>query len=133
MMADVARGAVAVVGHRLDDDGNAARAVAFVGDGFVAVALAGGGRLFEDALDVVVRHIGRLGLGDDGREAGVVGRVGHAAALFDRDDHFLGNLRKGCRALCVLRALRFLNVMPLGMSGHGVSSLRISFLPYILS
>ena len=124
MMADVARGAVAVVGHGLDDDGNAARAVAFVGDGLVAVALTGGSRLFEHTLDVVVRHVGRLGLGDDGREAGVIRGVGDAAALLDGYDHFLGDLRKGSRALCVLRALGFLNVMPLGMSGHEESSLQ---------
>ena len=133
MMADVARGAVAVVGHGLDDDGDAARAVAFVGDGLVAVALTGGSRLFEHTLDVVVRHVGRLGLGDDGRQTGVIGRVCHATAFFDGNDHFLRNFGKGRRALCVLRALRFLNVMPLGMSGHVVSSLRYNIACYFIT
>lgn len=120
MVADTACGAVAVVGHRLDDDSNAAGAVALVGDGFVVVAAAGCRCFFQHALDVVVRHIGGLGLGDDGREAGVIRGVGDAAALLDGYDHFLGDLRKGSRALCVLCALGFLNVMPLGMSGHEV-------------
>ena len=119
-MADAARGTVAVVGHGLDDDGDAAGAMALVGDGLVVVAAAGRGCFFEHALDVVVRHVGGLGLGDDGGKAGVVRRVGDAAALLDGYDHFLGDLRKGSRALCVLRALGFLNVMPLGMSGHVV-------------
>ena len=123
VMAHVARGAVAVVGHCLDDHGNAAGAVALVGDGLVGVAAAGGSRLFQHALDVVVRHVGRLGLCDGGGQTRVVQRVGDAAALLDRDDHFLGNLRKRGGALGVLRALRFLDVMPLGMSGHRYSSL----------
>ena len=76
------------------------------------------------SLDVVVRHIGSLGLGDDGRKTGVIRRVGNTAALLDRDDHFLGDLGKCRRALGVLRALGFLNVMPLGMSGHEESSLQ---------
>ena len=60
MVADTACGAVAVVGHRLDDDSNAAGAVALVGDGFVVVAAAGCRCFFQHALDVVVRHIGGL-------------------------------------------------------------------------
>ena len=79
-----------------------------------------GRRLFQHALDVVVRHVGGLGLGDDGCKAGVIRGVGDAAAFLDGNDHFLGNFREGRRALGVLRALRFLNVMPLGMSGHEV-------------
>ena len=73
-MADLGRGALAVVGQRLDDDGHAAGAVALVGDGLVVVGVAGAERLVDGALDVVVGHVGGLGLGDDGGEAGVVRR-----------------------------------------------------------
>ena len=120
MVAHVAGGAVAVVGHGFDDDGDAARAVALVDNGLIRIALTGGSGLFEHALNVVVGHVGRLGLGDDGRQTRIVRRIGHAAALFDRDDHFLGNLGKRSCAFGVLCALGLLNVMPLGMSGHGV-------------
>ena len=42
-----------------------AGAVAFISDGFVAVATACAGSLFKTTLDVVVGHIGGLGLCDD--------------------------------------------------------------------
>ena len=133
MMADAARGTVAVVGHGLDDDGDAAGTVALVGDGFVVVAAAGRRRFFQHALDVVVRHVRCLCLGDDGSKTGVIGRVCHAAAFFDGNDHFLRNLGKGSGTLGVLCALRFLNVMPLGMSGHVVSSLRYNITRYFIT
>jgi hypothetical protein len=110
-------GAVAVVGHGFHDHRHAAGAVAFVGNGLVVVA-ARACRLFQAALDVVVGHVGGLGLGDDGGQAGVIGGV-RTAALLHRDDQLLGDLGEGCRALGVLRALGFLDVMPFGMSGHG--------------
>ena len=113
----VARGAVAVVGHGLDYDGDAARAVALVGHGLVVIRAAGAESLVYRALDVVVGHIRCLGLCDDRGETGVVGGVA-AAALLDRDYHLAGNLGKGLSPLGVLRALGFLYVMPLGMSGQ---------------
>ena len=132
MMADVARGAVAVVGHGLNDDGDAARTVSFVSNRFVAVALTGGGSLFQHALDVVVRHVCCLCLGDDGSKTGVIGGV-CPAALLHRDDQLFGKLGKGSGTLGVLCALRFLNVMPLGMSGHVVSSLRYNITRYFIT
>ena len=84
------------------------------------------GSLLQAALDVVVGHVGSLGLGDDGCQTGVVGRVGDTAAFLDSDDQFLCDLGEGGSSHSVLRALGFLNVMPFGMSGHGLSSSRSS-------
>ena len=114
-VAHVGGGAVAVIGHGLDDDGDAAGAVALVGDGLVIVRVAAAERLFDGALYIVVGHVRGLGLGDDCGKAGVVGGIS-AAALLDGDDHLSGDLGEGLRALGVLRALSLLYVVPLGMS-----------------
>ena len=114
-------GPVPVVGHGLHNDGHAAGAVAFVGDGLIVVPT-GTGSLLQATLDVVVGHVGGLGLGDDGSQPGVVGGIG-AAALLHRNDQLLGDLGEGSRALGILCALGFLNVMPFGMSGHCISTL----------
>ena len=120
-MADLRCGALAVIGQRFDDDGHAAGAVTLIGDGLVVVGVAGAQRLVDGALDVVVGHVGGLGLGHDGRETGVVIRIARAA-LLDGDDDLLGDLGEGGAALGVSRALRLLNIVPLGMSGHDVIS-----------
>ena len=120
-MAHLGGGAVAVVGHRFDDDGDTRRAIAFVGDGLVVIGVAGAERLVDRTLDVVIRHIGGFRLGDDSCEAGIVIGVA-AAALFDGHDHLAGDLRERLRALGILRAFGFLYVMPLGMSGHSYNS-----------
>ena len=105
-MANIGRGAVAVIGHGVHDDGDAGGAVAFVGNSFVVIGRAAAERLFNGALDVVVRHIG-------------VGS-GVAAAFLNGNDHFTGDLGERLCALGVLGAFGFLYVMPLGMSGHAV-------------
>ena len=67
---------------------------------------------------VVVGHVGGLGLGDDGGQTGVVGRIGDTAALLDSHDQLLGDFGEGGSTLGVLCALGLLDVMPFGMSGH---------------
>ena len=120
-MAHLGGGAVAVIGHCLNDDGDTGRAVAFISDGLVVIRVAGAERLVDRTLDVVIRHIGGFCLGNDSCEAGIVIGVA-AAALFDGHDHLAGDLRERLRALGVLRAFGFLYVMPLGMSGHSYNS-----------
>ena len=107
--------AVAVIAHGLDDYGDAAGAVALIGDGLVVIGIAAAERLFDGALYIVVGHVRGLGLGDDGGEAGVIRGV-PASALLDGDYHLSGYLGEGLRALSVLSALGFLYVVPLGMS-----------------
>ena len=60
-----------------------------------------------------------LALATDGSQAGVVGGVAAAAGL-DGHDHFAGDLGEDLRALGVSRALGFLYVVPLGVSGHNI-------------
>ena len=120
-MADLRRGALAVVGQCLDDDGHAAGAVALVGDGLVVVGVARAERLIDGALDVVVGHVGSLRLGNDGCETGVIIGVARAALLNGNDD-LLGDLSEGGAALGVSRTLRLLDIVPLGMSGHDMIS-----------
>ena len=114
-VAHLGGGAVAVVGEGVHDNGHAVGAVALVGHVLVGVGVAGAQGPVNGALDVVVGHVGRLGLGDDGGQAGVVVGVAAAAGL-DRHDHLAGDLGEYLRALGVRRALRFLNIVPLGMS-----------------
>ena len=62
-VADLRPGAVAVVGHRLDEHRDAARAVALVDDGLPVLGVrAGAGALGDRPLDVVLGHRGVLGL-----------------------------------------------------------------------
>src|SRR5690606_79604 len=59
--ADAGRGAVAIVGQRLDDQGDAAGAVAFVAD-FLVILAPGRRGLVDRALDIVLGHGLRLGV-----------------------------------------------------------------------
>ena len=125
-MAHVSSGTVTGVGHGLHDNGNAGGAIAFVGDGLIVVTGTGAGGLLQHALDVIVGHVGGLGLDDDSGQAGVVGGIGRAAFLHSHDE-LLGDLGKGGSALGVLCALGLLYVMPFRMSGH-----KSSFLPVLV-
>ncbi len=108
--ADVGGGAVAVVGQGLDDDGDAARAVAFVAD-FVVVLAVGAGGLLDGALDIVLRH--RLGLGVLDRQAQtrVHRRVGQARLGGDGD--FARQLGEHFRPHGILTALAVHDVFKL--------------------
>ena len=120
-VADLRGGAVAVVGEGLHDNGHAAGAVALVDHVLEVVGVTGAQSLVDGALDVVIGHVGGLGLGDDGGQAGVVVGVA-AAALLHRHDHLAGDLGEDLGALGVGSALGLLDIMPFGMSGHGYDS-----------
>ena len=112
--ADLGRGPVAVVGLRLDEDRDAARAVALVDDLLELLGLAAAGRLVDRPLDVVGRHVDRARL-LDGEPEPVV-RVGVAAALARRDADLARDLREEGAALGVVDALLALDRGPLGMT-----------------
>lgn len=57
MVTDIAGGAVFVVGQAFDDQRNAARTIAFVGDVFVFFAIGGADAFLDGAVDVVVWHV----------------------------------------------------------------------------
>ncbi len=114
-MAHVGPSTVAIVGQSVDQDRDATRAVALVEDCLDRVGLTALARAFGDrALDVVLRHRRRLGLGDRERQRRVAGRV--TAAVTRRHGH-------GARELCELLSaprvddrLLVLDRSPLGMS-----------------
>ena len=114
-MADFRGGALAVVGEGLHNDGHAAGTIALVSNGLIVIGVACAQGLIDGALNVIVGHIGGLGLSNNGGQAGVIGRIA-AATLLHRHNDLLGDLSKGSAALGVSRALGFLNIVPLGMS-----------------
>ena len=93
--ADLGGGPVAIVGLRLDEDRDAARAVALVDDLLELLGVAAAGRLVDRALDVVGGHVDRAGL-LDGEPEPVVG-VRVAAALPRRDADLAGDLGEDAR------------------------------------
>ena len=73
-VADLGDRAVGVVGRGLDEDRGAARAVSLVGHLLVFAALELAGALLDGAVDVVVRHVHRLGRVDRGAQARIARR-----------------------------------------------------------
>ena len=63
-MAHIRRRAVAVIRQRFHNDRHAVGAVPLIGNGLVVIRIAVTRRFFDNALDIVVGHIGRLRLGD---------------------------------------------------------------------
>ena len=102
-------GAVAIVRHRLNNDSHATRAIAFVANFFVIIALSAHGFL-DRTLDHILGH--RLGLGFfyGQPQAGIFVRV-RVAHLGGHSD-FLGELGKQFRPRRVLTALAVLDVCP---------------------
>ena len=116
-MANVCNRAVLVVGQRLNNDCNAAYAVALVVVCLVIDLAVRTGVLIERALDVVVRHVVCLCLCDTVAQTGVEVRVGRAA-LLDRDRHLTADLGEDFSLLCIVCALALGDVVPFRMSRH---------------
>ena len=116
-VAHVGAGAVAVLGHRLDEQRHAARAVALVEHRLDRVGLAAlAGALGDRAFDVVLRHRRFLGLADRQLERGIADRVAAAVARRDHDRaRELGELLAAAR---VDDRLLVLDARPLGVPGH---------------
>jgi hypothetical protein len=114
---NVARRAVSVVGQRLHDHGDAARAVALVHDRLELARVGVGARPLRDrAIDVVLRHGVGARLLDRVLQREVGGRV--AAAFLRGHDDRPRQLREELAALRVRRALLVLDRRPLAMPGH---------------
>ena len=113
--ADVGGGAVAVVGQGLDDQRDAARAIALVADLLVALALVAGAAP-DRALDVVLGHVGGARRLQRAAQARIGRRVGQAGAR--RDLHLAHQPGEGPGALGVLAALAMHDVLELRMPSH---------------
>ena len=115
-MTDIARGTVAVIGEAFHDDGNACGAVAFVGDAFICVGVALACGFLNDALNVVVRHIVRLSLRNQGCQLGVGSGV--AAAFLNGNSDLATDLGENLGTGAIGLFFLALNVIPFAMSGH---------------
>ena len=112
-MADLADGAVAVVGSHIDQDGGAARPVAFEHHFLDLPAFQFARAAHDGLLDVVGRHADVFGGENRGAQARIA--VGIAAvARGDRD--FLDESREDFTALGVESRLLVLNCRPFGMA-----------------
>src|SRR5438309_11059288 len=110
-MAKLGYRAVAVVGHRLDQDRNAADAIALVGDLVVIYALGVAAAAFDGAVDSVVRHVGRLCVQNAFAQTRVCVRITAARAGSDR--YLFDKLCKDLAALRIRRAFLMLYCVPL--------------------
>jgi hypothetical protein len=114
--ADVAAGAVAIVGLRFHDQRHPARAIALVTH-FLDILRAGAGCLVDGALDVVLGHRKLLGRDDGGAQARIVRRIGHAHLRGDED--FARQLGEQLGAHRIHAPLAVHDVLELTMAGHG--------------
>jgi hypothetical protein len=113
----VERRSEAVLGERLDDNGDAARPVTFVAHFLVIGAAVGAGGFLDRALDGVARHVDLARGGDRGAQPRIGGGVGQALAGGDGD--LADRPAEQARALGVARALAVHDVLELRMPGHG--------------
>src|SRR5690606_38946132 len=115
-VADLGHGALAVVGHAVDQDSGTAGPVALVAD-FLEVGIVGASRAALDgAQDVVLGHVGRSGLVPSEPQAGIGVRVGPTVAGGNGD--FTNDFGPELAALGVLSTLAVLDVCPFTVSGH---------------
>ena len=122
--AHLGRGPVLVVGQALDQQGDAAGAVALVHDRGVLDRLAAdAGAALDGAVDVVLRDGGLLRLEHGVEERRVAGEVGAAELRGDLD--VLDELGPRLRTARVDDGLLVLGRGPLGMPGH-ISPARVS-------
>ena len=115
-MTNLGDRAIAIIGHRFDQQSDAARAIAFIRDFVVGHALFRAGAAADGPIDRVVGHVAGLGVENGLAQARVSIRVPAAGAR--RDRNFLDELGEEFAALGVSRALLVLDAMPLRMSGH---------------
>src|SRR5690606_28957283 len=113
--AHIGGGAVAVVGQRLNDDGDAARAIALIAD--LVVILAVGARcLLVGAVDIVLGHGLGAGIGHGQAQPGIEGGIGLAHLGGDGD--FARPLGKDLGPDRIRPALAMHDVLGVGMASH---------------
>src|SRR5262249_18698810 len=113
---NLAGGAVAVVGQRLDDDRGPAWPVTLIANFLIGFFGSGTGAAPDRAIHRIFRHV-RLPGGQYGRpESWICGPIGQARA--GRSRQFPDDLREDLGALFVLRALPVHDVFELRMTSH---------------
>ena len=115
-VTDIRGGTIAVIGDRRNNHSHAARSIALVLDLLVIDAADFAGSLGDGALDIVVRHIVGLRLGNDVTQLAIDSRI--AAAVTDRNRDLTTDFGKDFAARCVRFALFMLDIRPLRMARH---------------
>ena len=113
-MADIACGAVAVIGKSFNYNGNSAGAVAFVNDVFKGCFVAHAGGFFNGSVYVVVRHIVGFRLKDKSLQLAVV--VGVRASFTDCYGDFTADFGENLAAGSVYAFFFAFDGTPFGMS-----------------
>ena len=120
-MANFGNGAIAVVGHTGDHQGDAMRSVALVNDFFHGSALFGiAGATPDGPFDIVFGHI--LGAGAINSELQAYIGAGVTAALANGNDDLPGQAGEDLASFGVLRAFLAPDGCPMRMSRHGYFS-----------
>ena len=114
VMADIACGAVAVIGKSFNYNGNSAGAVAFVNDVFKGCFVAHTGGFFNGSVYVVVRHIVGFRLKDKSLQLAVV--VGVRASFTDCYGDFTADFGEDLAAGSVYAFFFAFDGTPFGMS-----------------
>src|SRR5205823_9700195 len=128
-VAHLGNGAIAVIGDRLDQDGDPARTIALVGDlvQLLCLLAAAGGTL-NGALNVFLGHIQRPRALDGEPQAEIGVRV--ATTFAGGDGDLARQLGEHLAALGVVNALLTLDLSPFAVAGHSViSPLRTIIMP----
>src|SRR5699024_10123918 len=115
-VAHLGCGAVLVVGHAIDHDGDTVRAIALVADFLVVPGVAVAGTALDGTLDVVLRHVGRQRLVHCQPQPRIGIRI--AAAHACRDGQLTNQPGEYLAAFLVLRLLAVLDIRPLAVSCH---------------
>src|ERR1700722_143577 len=109
-VTNLANGAVFVVGEDVDDEGDAAGAVALVGDLLVGDAFEFSGAALDGSLDIVGGHVLCFRRNDGSAEAGVA--VGGASAGLGGDRYLFDKAGEDLATLGVCGALFMLDCRP---------------------
>ena len=115
-MAHFGSGAVAVVGHGLDDDCHTTRRVSLVAQLGHVVGFVRAGTASDCAVDDVARHVGRQRLIHSQAQAWIIRR--HTAAVLGRHGQFADQLGEDLAPLGVLALFAVLDIGPFGMTSH---------------
>src|SRR5690554_84128 len=109
-------GAVAVIGHGLDQHRHTAWRITFIGQLFNVLVVVSSHAAGNGPVNGVTGHIGTKGLVNDGPQPRVIRRI--ASTIAGSHRQLPDQLGENLAALSVLRSLAMLDVGPFTMSSH---------------